>query len=1053
MIQEEFILKYDHFLRSIEVNRSTTHSFLLGAGASISSHIQSASDCIWEWKRSIYVSNNPEYADEVKNYKSKNSQQRIQRWLDAQGKYPKLNDNKEYSTYVEETYPLESDRTQYFENLCQNKEPGIGYKILCLLSKAEIVKSVWTTNFDGLTLKAAYSVGITPIEINLDNSERIFRVQKKGELLCVALHGDYKYSKLKNTEKELDNQDESFKTTLNRYFADKNLIVIGYSGRDKSLMSALLEAFSSPGKGRLYWCGYNYECDDSVENLIKGIRANGREAYYIPTNGFDETLLHVGKFWLQEEKDLLKEYNGFKSENPYYQRKSILPFKIEKCKPNKLLVSNLHPISLPRKVYCFNYFCNNNNNIWDELKRITERNNDVIAIPFKGKIFTFGRLNDIKREFSIYIQGELVRENISTYDIKNVTQFQHLYLSAISISLSKLRGLKTNRLGKLWKPAHKRYKEINGVVYYIYEAVEISFCFSEISYIKIKPTIHIETASNIIPKEVKIIILGEEFNKLFNKDYHKKLNEWNDILFNGSHVRIKFPYKSESDTEFSISHNTALCGINVFNKQNYNREVYITQDIEKKLVLNGIELPEPELIFNGKYKRDKPTDIHPMRGITINAPYDNSSDLKSIEINLVILSPAKDMTNVINFLYGLNKVHQADSKDNYLITYNGFESIYRVKLNIPQIGENFCVDSSFNWKDNITKGKELADYLCRKLIEIKDLTYHDSTIIIFIPEEWKKYYEWEENKEIYDLHNYVKSFAASNQIKTQFIEEATINENMKCRIYWWLSLSLYVKSFRTPWLLKSVSKDTAYAGIGYSVTKSENNTEVVLGCSHIYNTLGEGLQYKLSQINDYYLDNKRNPYLKYDEAFEMAMSISERFHRSMEEYPKRVVIHKRTEFKEEEINGLVDSFTRSGVKYIDLITIKAENNTKFIATKSNDITAADFFPVTRGTCIQINDNEVLLWTHGNVKSVKKDSYNYYLGGKSIPSPLSIHKYYGISDINTIASEIMALTKMNWNSFDLYSKLPATIESSNKIAQIAKSLLSKKECTFDYRYFI
>lgn len=34
------------------------------------------------------------------------------------------------------------------------------------------------------------------------------------------------------------------------------MIVIGYSGRDKSLMDALKETFTKKGSGRLYWCGY-----------------------------------------------------------------------------------------------------------------------------------------------------------------------------------------------------------------------------------------------------------------------------------------------------------------------------------------------------------------------------------------------------------------------------------------------------------------------------------------------------------------------------------------------------------------------------------------------------------------------------------------------------------------------------------------------------------------------------------------------------------------------------------------------------------------------------
>ena len=106
-----------------------------------------------------------------------------------------------------------------------------------------------------MTERAAHQMNITPICITLDNPERILRNDNSQELLYIALHGDYKYVKLKNTAQELDSQNTLFKSTLNRYFVDKSLIVIGYSGRDKSLMLALQETFSQPGSGRLYWCG------------------------------------------------------------------------------------------------------------------------------------------------------------------------------------------------------------------------------------------------------------------------------------------------------------------------------------------------------------------------------------------------------------------------------------------------------------------------------------------------------------------------------------------------------------------------------------------------------------------------------------------------------------------------------------------------------------------------------------------------------------------------------------------------------------------------------
>lgn len=53
MIQQEFNLDFDAFVRSFVQN---PFAFLLGAGASITSGIPSADDCIWDWKRMIYCS-------------------------------------------------------------------------------------------------------------------------------------------------------------------------------------------------------------------------------------------------------------------------------------------------------------------------------------------------------------------------------------------------------------------------------------------------------------------------------------------------------------------------------------------------------------------------------------------------------------------------------------------------------------------------------------------------------------------------------------------------------------------------------------------------------------------------------------------------------------------------------------------------------------------------------------------------------------------------------------------------------------------------------------
>ena len=84
-----------------------------------------------------------------------------------------------------------------------------------------------------------------------------------------------------------------------------------------------------------------------------------------------------------------------------------------------------------------------------------------------------------------------------------------------------------------------------------------------------------------------------------------------------------------------------------------------------------------------------------------------------------------------------------------------------------------------------------------------------------------------------------------------------------------------MKSLRTPWVLNTNDNETAYAGIGYSVKNNNGETSIVLGCSHIYDSHGQGLKYKLSRVQDCYIDNKRNPYLSYNEAYNFGVSIRE----------------------------------------------------------------------------------------------------------------------------------------------------------------------------------
>lgn len=136
----------------------------------------------------------------------------------------------------------------------------------------------------------------------------------------------------------------------------------------------------------------------------------------------------------------------------------------------------------------------------------------------------------------------------------------------------------------------------------------------------------------------------------------------------------------------------------------------------------------------------------------------------------------------------------------------------------------------------------------------------------------------------------------------------------------------------------------------------------------------------------------------------------------------RVVIHKTTPFMKDEIIGITQAF--EGIE-VDLIQIQEFTSWRGIRFGNVAQKEAYNYAMKRGVAISLSEESFLLWTHGCVMSDELSGINrnYYKNGRGIPSPILVKKYYGQADGDTIAKEILMLSKMNWNSGDsLYKGL-------------------------------
>jgi hypothetical protein len=830
-------------------------------------------------------------------------------------------------------------------------------------------------------------------------------------------------------------------------------------------MTALKKAYTKPGAGLLFWCGYGYDMSPEVEDLLNHIYAAGRKGYYIPTDGFDTLMIHVSKTCFDNNNDFKTDASAV-LQGIQQDDWVKTPFTMDSQEAHALLKSNLFPISFPTEVFQFDSKFYENEKVWTTLREVT-KGQPIVAVPIKKLVYALGTQSHIRNAFGDRLTDEIKRTPVSYAEIKEGTSLKHLYLRTIIKSLCELYNLESDGFEKIWLPSSKRVIKRNEMDIELYDAAEIGLFFDSkanspkpFAYLSIQPSFYLKSNSEI-SKEIKFEVGKKYHEELLkgqpNVKFHAQIDRWKALLFpNQQRLQFEFPLNSGTGFKFSISPDTMHVTLRKLTGNRYS--LRLPNSFNKKLILHsGIQYNEPTLEFTDKLTGKSVQDFHPMRGLNKNYPYDFSmnGNVFDAEINLGIICPSSYHSPLYSFLNRLNSNLGAGAHNpDYLIDYPNFKNAYGIPLNVPDIQSELWKDVSITPSQNLMQSAtELADKVKRAIDQLEAVN-KKLVMVIFLPTAWNVVTDINEENEKFDLHDYIKAYAAQKQVATQFIQEETLSDSLACQVNWWLSLSLYVKSQRTPWVLNSLQSDTAFVGIGYSVNQRAKGNKVVLGCSHIYNASGQGLRYKLSRIEDCSFDSRNNPYLSYEEAYKFGTMIRELFFNAIGELPKRVVVHKRTKFKREEIKGINDSLKKSGIEQVDLIEINFEDDARFVSLFVKDGTVnAGNFPLSRGSCFLLDNSTALLWTHGIVPSVKADNRSYYLGGKNIPIPLKIKKHYGASNIGTVATEILGLTKMNWNSFDLYAKLPSTIQTSNEIARIGWLLNRFEGKTYDYRNFM
>jgi hypothetical protein len=1021
------------FLRIFKICPNGLMSFFLGSGSSVQAGIPTGSALVWEFKKEIYCSVTKTSLEKFRDLQSESNQFLLQNFFDAEGNNPQLNDPSEYSHYFEKCYPTSSSREQYIIKLVKNTKPSFGHNCLGELIINGKIKNTWTTNFDELI-----EVGIRQLDPVF--SFRVLSSANKGSFDIIEdsafptvykLHGDYRYDKIKNTLQEV----QSLETVMNKKFEDSlasgSLVMIGYSGSDESIMSVLeknVQKYDFLPNGLIWLKRKNSELPIRTIKLMESACATNENSGIVDIDGFDEFMYSCYQICGGNNQFIDEHWRNFSAR--------CLPISFSSPKADYFIKMN----TFESTAYSTPVSFDTNIVTWKDLREIVGENK-VVAALYARKIYCFGSLADIRKIFKNHILSDIKEEVIlQKYLYRENSFYTGMLYDLIGISILAKKDIKKFGKNKYYNSSKSEifvdnYLD-NYISYKVFDAIEVSLEFINGKYyLSVMITVYItDSKGKYISNEIKKYLVNKRMSSIYNLAYDEKIQYWNRIIRQSGTTFIEFTID-----KFSLKFNhTCISYGKTKDSANFPQKI-------------AYQFGEPVMLFNVNNLNAK--GINQLRGISNYGPIDFSyatQDQKRHSIKLSIIAPSNYLSIILSHLGKLNNGNKLQKGDGFTPVYNGFESVYKQSLDIPQPNDNkrcLCYDGN-----KITTRDDLVNMLKGKIDFLSTESQDFSILIIYIPKIFEIFRVGNLDDD-FNLHDAIKLYAMDKRIRVQFVEEKSINAYEPCKVMWALSASIYAKQGGILWRPETLDAETAFVGISYAYSKEKG---ISVGCSQLFDSSGTGLRLLLRKIKDPQFINK-NPFMKADEARQMMSLLREQYYKSNPiSKLNRIVIHKTTFFTFDEIQGFTQAL--EGIEDIELLQIQEFSPWRGIRFKDIDyLNGVHGYSMKRGTVVQLSDNQYLLWTHGcviNKELHEGKGLNYYKGGRGIPMPLMIKRFYGKATGDVLTKEIMMLTKMNWNSGDsLYKHLPVTLDFAKVLSRMSKQNEALYDKLYDFRYFM
>jgi hypothetical protein len=275
-----------------------------------------------------------------------------------------------------------------------------------------------------------------------------------------------------------------------------------------------------------------------------------------------------------------------------------------------------------------------------------------------------------------------------------------------------------------------------------------------------------------------------------------------------------------------------------------------------------------------------------------------------------------------------------------------------------------------------------------------------------------------------------------NQV-SQFFKTSTFQRKFPL-VFWNLAISIYAKMEGIPWQLAlrpPIEKENLDVDLFIGICLVQRDARSFVGVATVLNAFSEHI-ITVSSKPIMYVGQQLH--MEKDDICNLVRECL----RNVDFSVKSIVIHYATPFNKDELDGVNEALANIPEK--TFVHLETESLVRIYSLSTTDNDAS------RGTALIMSDRNAILCTTGRTRLLgtsaeTEDEVEEQEGGfetsfryKGIgtPKPVGVNKY-GDLPIDKVCRQILALTKLRWNTAEVNVRIPATIEYSRRVGYLCK----------------